>query len=593
MKLIKLFVDLCSRQPTLFYGSLVLSVVSNALQGMTILTLVPVLDFLLNPNLNDTSNFTKHLATAMGSLGIPVTLGSLMGVAFVFAAITGGVSVVEGRLTIQVRYVVLRDLIRGAFKDFFSARWQFFSGGSQGMLLNTFTREISTVGESLTQMSLFFASLVRFAAFLVVPFYLSWQVTLISVAVAGVLAAPFFMLSGVGYRLGRRNTATGNDVMSVLHENLSLAKLVIGFGNQEKALRRLTTSFDQHARVTVAYQALNQAIGPAYRPLGLLVLAVTLFAARWFGVPLSETGVILFSLSQTFPLAGSFAGLRVAISNVAPSYEQIQDLRRQATTLQQASGTRIFGEYDVIDLDRVSFAYPDCRPTLTDISLQIQKGKMVAIVGESGAGKSTLIDLIMGFHEPGSGEILFDGVPLPAFDVNSYRQCIGYVPQDGALFNTSIRENLLWANESATEADLWHACGRANATEFIDELPLGLDTVVGDRGVRLSGGQIQRVALARAILRKPALLILDEATSALDSRSERLIHEAIDAITRETTVIVIAHRLSTVKNADRIVVLRDGRIAEEGTYETLLATDRGYFKTMANLQDVRALPWER
>ena len=213
----------------------------------------------------------------------------------------------------------------------------------------------------------------------------------------------------------------------------------------------------------------------------------------------------------------------------------------------------------------------------------ILKGKMIAIVGQSGSGKTSIVDLIMGFYEPDAGEITIDDISLKDFNINSYRKKIGYVPQDSVLFNTTIRDNLLWANDYATEEEIEYACRQANAYEFIEELPLKYDTVVGDRGVRLSGGQLQRIALARAIIRKPALLIMDEATSSLDTNSERLIQEAIEGIAKNTTVIVIAHRLSTIINSDYIYLFKNGNIIEEGTYQALL-DKKSEFYNMIQLQ---------
>ena len=230
-------------------------------------------------------------------------------------------------------------------------------------------------------------------------------------------------------------------------------------------------------------------------------------------------------------------------------------------------------------MEGVCFSYDSDRPVLTDINIEIKKGSMVAFVGRSGSGKSTLIDIIMGFNEPQRGTISIDGVPLHNFDINSYRKCIGYVPQESVLFNMSIRDNLLWAKEDATVDEIREACLIANAAEFIEQFPGGYDTLAGDRGVRLSGGQIQRIALARAVLRNPDILILDEATSSLDNESERLIQQSIEAIAKKMTVIVIAHRLSTIARADHIYVLQDGRIMEEGTYSHLIEKD-GSFSQM-------------
>jgi ABC-type multidrug transport system fused ATPase/permease subunit len=217
--------------------------------------------------------------------------------------------------------------------------------------------------------------------------------------------------------------------------------------------------------------------------------------------------------------------------------------------------------------------------------MTIKKGKVTAIVGESGSGKSTLIDLLIGFYEPDEGVILADKKPLRGFDIYSFRRHIGYVPQDTILFNDTVKNNLLWSNEKATEKEIIEACKLANAHEFIMNLSDGYDTVVGERGVRLSGGERQRIALARALLRKPELLILDEATSALDSRSELLIKSAIENIAHKTTLVVIAHRLSTIVNADLIYVLQKGRIIEQGNYDSLI-TSKGAFSQTAGIQRI-------
>jgi ABC-type multidrug transport system fused ATPase/permease subunit len=250
----------------------------------------------------------------------------------------------------------------------------------------------------------------------------------------------------------------------------------------------------------------------------------------------------------------------------------------------QKTGNVIFDRIDDgFEYKGVSFSYPGHNPVLNDINMTIKKGEMTAIVGDSGSGKSTLIDLLIGFYEPDKGVILADKKPLQEFDIYSFRRHIGYVPQDTVLFNDTVKNNLLWSNEKATEKDIVEACKLANADEFIMNLSDGYDTVVGERGVRLSGGERQRIALARALLRKPELLILDEATSALGSRSEMLIKSAIENITHKTTLVVIAHRLSTIVKADYIYVLQKGRIIEQGKYDSLIKFNSA-FKQAVEMQ---------
>ena len=267
-----------------------------------------------------------------------------------------------------------------------------------------------------------------------------------------------------------------------------------------------------------------------------------------------------------------------------PSYEQIMNIIKDAKKLNQTSGNIAFKNFNKsIKVNDISFAYPNNKAAINNLSLQIKKGQMIAIVGESGTGKSTLIDVIMGFNDPTSGDILIDLTPLKKYDINSYREKIGYVPQDGELFNASVIQNIKWANEKATDEQVQHICKEAYADSFIKNFSEGYETIVGDRGVRLSGGQLQRIALARALIRKPEILILDEATSSLDSKSEKNIQEALNTIARKTTIIVIAHRLSTILKADNIFVINHGRVVEEGNYEYLIKLN-GSFKQMIEQQ---------
>jgi subfamily B ATP-binding cassette protein MsbA len=224
----------------------------------------------------------------------------------------------------------------------------------------------------------------------------------------------------------------------------------------------------------------------------------------------------------------------------------------------------------------VTFGYEGGEPVLQDVSLEIRKGEIVALVGPSGTGKSTLADLILRFHDPRAGAVSVDGRDVRTLTQASYRRLFGVVPQDPVLFNASVRDNIAYSREGVSEADVRRAAGIANADAFIAEMPDGYDSVVGDRGVRLSGGQRQRVAIARAIASRPPILILDEATSSLDTESERLVQQAIDRVILGATSIIIAHRLSTVLHADKIVVLNRGRVEAVGRHAEVLQSSETY-----------------
>lgn len=316
----------------------------------------------------------------------------------------------------------------------------------------------------------------------------------------------------------------------------------------------------------------------------------------WRGAVMMSQGVISAGDLFSFVLYSGFIG--GTIGGLAGVFTQIQRFLGATEELfeilneeeESIHDTNIVPGQEItagaVSLRNLSFTYP-ARPeseVLHNININIEPDTMVALVGPSGAGKSTMAALLMRLYEPDSGEILFDGKPGSQFSLHSLRHQIALVPQDIFLFGGTIRENILYGRPAATDDEVKDAASRANALEFIDRFPDKFDTIVGERGIQLSGGQRQRIAIARAVLKNPRILILDEATSSLDSESERLVQEALDRLMTGRTSIVIAHRLSTVRKADQIFVLKDGRIVERGTHDELMNLENGMYRTYSQLQ---------
>lgn len=578
--------EIYRRFPLILIAIALVTVAVGLMESAALVTIAPLADYVVNPDPNKASALTSHVISAIKWAGLPYGLGTLVAVFLILNLSKSALAILAQYSITRLSFAVFRQLVLPTFKDFFEARWYFFSSNRMGVLLNTLLRESNVAVNAVVALGNVVSSGVLVGVILIVPIYISWQVTAICVATALILALPLLILGRVVRWLGQRNTEAFNEVTSVVQQSLGSAKLILGFGNSSKSLAELERAFRAFRRSWVKHQTISAAMPQLYYPVGLVVAMVGLFYTQYVALPLSDAAVILYALLRMNSPMGLLIANKTNLNAYLPSYEQIRRLAQSAQEMKQPSGNVPFkGFHREILLQNVSFAYPGLSASLSNVNVRIAKGRMIAFVGASGAGKSTLIDIMMGFHEPTAGNVTIDGAPLRDFDMVSYRRKIGYVPQESLLFNATITENLRWANENATEQEIEQACRQAGASEFIEELPRGYETVVGDRGVRLSGGQVQRIAMARAILRQPQLLILDEATSSLDTVSERLIQEAVDKMAGETSVVIVAHRLSTILRADYIYVLDKGEIIEEGSYLDLMSTDSEFAK-MASLQNL-------
>lgn len=583
--IIDIFREFLTHYPRHFVLLFLILVFEGFVSMSAILSLVPLADFLLDPSLKLPSRITQMLLEFIAPLNIRPGYWAF-GCLFLMSNFAKGLLDIVIRYAIlRIKYAVIRGLFGDALTTFFKARWEFFSGADQGLLLNTLNKELSTIGDTLGYMATQLAQVVQLCIYLFVPMWLNAQMTLTALGLALLLGSPLLLLHRVSYRLGQKNTATANAMMGVLNEILAAARLILGFGRQKQSCGRFMQALDQHIHVTLRSQTLQAAVPAFLQPVGILSAIAALGLALQQGTPVAEMAALLWSLLRALPLLSGLMSANVTISNFLPSYEQLVSLRNKAMQLEEPEGDKIFIRLDSgVALNQVDFTYPGRHQTLQDINLVIRKGQMTALVGDSGSGKSTITDLVLGLQIPKEGGVLLDGVPLVQWNQNSFRERIGYVPQDPLLFHASIRDNLLWSYPQASEADLWEACRMANAEEFVKQLPQKMDTIVGDRGVRLSGGQRQRIALARALLRKPELLILDEATSSLDSESERLIQKSINELAVGTTLLVVAHRLSTIARAEQVYVLRGGKVIEEGAYDVLSKKTGGVLAGMIAAQ---------
>jgi len=582
MKIIRqLFFELFHRFPLHFFSLFGLVLFQAFFGALGVVAIAPITDNLLGRTGSDASQITIFLSDWLAGWGINLGLLEV----FIFFA---GVNLVNGLIAILTRFAVLRikydvliHLLVGMLREIFNARYGFFSENRIGLLLNSFQTEVQKVGDAFGHIAAVFANSIQLLVFLIVPLTLSFKLTFVFLISLIVIGGPLVLIRKLTYRLGAASTSTGNKLMTTLHQILTGAKLVLSFGKQKETISIYRQALVEHSAAAVRFHTFHTGIRELFMPIGAASALIALYVAHEDGVPLSEMAVVLFAFMKMIPVLGLTIQGKTYVEGFVPAYEQLLGIRREATAWKESEGREAFpGLKKEIELSNVYFSYPGRTETLKGISLKIKRNEMVALVGRSGVGKSTIADLILGLYQPDRGVVNFDGRNLENYSVSSVRHRIGYVAQDSFFFDGSIRDNLTWSTEDASQSQIELACERANAQEFIDLLPSKLDTLIGDRGTRLSGGQRQRLALARALLRQPDLLILDEATSALDSESERAIQAAIDDLTAEMAVLVVAHRLSTVRKANRIYVISAGRVVEEGNFDNLSERETGYFAKM-------------
>jgi len=473
----------------------------------------------------------------------------------------------------------------------------------QGMPLSFFaslhsaelmTRVVSDVNRLARLSSTVLVMAVRhvatIVALLVVMFAREWALALIAVAIFPAAGVTVRALGRKLYTINKRTQEKIAELNVVLQESFAGTKIVKAFGRERLEQERFDEVNDRLLRLALKNQRTDQAAEPLMEVMG----AVGLMGALWYG------GYRVISGALT---PGEFFSFTAAVLLL---YGPVRQLSRMVNTVQQSLGSveRVFevvdtppaivdapgahvldGFTDRIAFEGVSFRYPETpEPALRDITLEVHKGELVALVGMSGAGKTTLMDLLPRFHDVSAGRITVDGHDVRDVTVASLRALMGIVTQETLLFHDSIEYNIAYGKPGATREEIERAARMAQAHEFIAALPEGYAAHVGERGVKLSGGQRQRLAIARAFLKDPPILILDEATSDLDAESEFLVQQALSELMKGRTVLVIAHRLATVKNADRVVVVHGGRLAETGTHDELMAREDGIYRRLATLQ---------
>lgn len=531
----------------------------------------------------------KLIDTAQGSTWIVNDVNSIALILIGILAVQSIFSFFRVWLFALVSERSMRDIRLQLYSRLVRLPMTFFDKRRTGELISRITADVSQLQETFsTTLAELFRQVITLIAGIGFLFFNTPKLTVFMLGTFPVLILIAMFFGRFIRKLSKKT-----------QDELAAANVIV-----EETLHSISTvkSFVGEAYESARYgKGLNSVVGVAlttakYRGAFISFIIFALFggivAVMWYGASLVAGGqmsvgeLVSFVLYTTF-IGGSIAGLGDIYSQLQKaigSSERVLEIMDEETEAESgATSLKFEGKIEFLG---VGFRYPT-RPeveVLKNVSFQIQSGEKVALAGHSGAGKSTIIQLLLRFYETDNGSVRIDGRDVKEWDLKALRNKIGIVPQEVLLFGGSIRENIRYAKPDATEDEIIQAAKKANAWQFISQFPEGLDTLVGERGVKLSGGQRQRVAIARAILKDPAILILDEATSSLDAESESLVQQALDELMKGRTTIIIAHRLGTIRKVDRIYALSEGKIVEQGSHRELLEDEGGFYSNLVRLQ---------
>ena len=558
-------------------------------EGFSISLFVPFLQSLDNSSAiaaGDNSylmnSLSRLFATVPDAYRIYAISGSILASVVMKNILTYGNTALSAWLYMQIYH----NLVCQAYGRLLTINLNFLDSKDPGKILNTLNTQTWRACEAITSFIMYVTSVCTIIVFLGLLLLTSFKLTVYVIILLTIVSFIIIQLNHRIRQLGRKAVQTNDLLSKRMVEGLQGMRLIRAFNQEDFEQERLTQASAQNRNVHTQLEFLGAIPGPLSEIFSVILILAILIAGVLYNLatlPVLLTFiVILYSLQ---PKIKQLDSNRAYLVGLTGAVEDVISLLQESDVEIVSKGRIPFKSLQQsICFKSVSFSYQSSNThSLKQVSISFPKNQTTAIVGPSGAGKSTIIGLIIRFYDATKGEIYVDGYPLKEFDLATWRSQIGVVSQETFLFSASIGENIAYGSLNATEAEIVEAAKKSFAHEFICRLPQGYNTPVGERGVRLSGGQRQRLALARAIVRNPEILILDEATNALDSQSEHLIQEALRTISRHRTVIVVAHRLSTIREADNILVMQEGELVEQGGFRELLEKN-GLFSRLYNLQ---------
>jgi len=567
------------KQKVLLLG--VLSLIVGLLEAASVAVVYPIISAALGEGTGGGTGILSFFQRVANLLPVSDEFIAycLLFIIFAFVTFILKILTIRYRLTLAGRLVERNQ--KEIFGKFVQADYQFFVEHKQGELIYSAVTAPGYLQILLYSSTELFSQVVLSISLIILLFSLSWQGT-IAVILMGLIYYFFtrYLADRVVYDAGKQQVKALTESTVILSETIGGIKQVKVFSTGADWVRRFGDTVRTHWYHYVRRFTWQHSLSPAlmlilYLFTGIIAMMIRIIAPDSFGVLIPIFGTFAFAVFRLTPIIGNATDALMQIMGSLPNCERVYQILGDKLTHIEDGDKELDSFKSRIKFDKVTFTYKGRARVLEDVSITFEKGKTTAIVGRSGSGKTTIVNLLLRLYEVDRGEVMIDGVNIKQYKSASWLAKIGYVSQDTFIFNDTIKNNITFGSKYPDE-EVVQVSKSVNAHSFVTELPDEYDTLVGDRAIKLSGGQRQRIAIARAMIRNPEILIFDEATNALDNISEASIQKAIDEISKDHTVIIIAHRLSTIVKADKIVMLGDGRVLEEGTHEELMRNGGAY-----------------
>ncbi len=557
-----------------------LALVGALFEAVNLGSLVPLLQLINSPE-EPGGTLWSILKTGFSFLHTELNFQNLLIIMAILFVVGQGIIYLKKKVQTKMWFIFSSDLKNNVFKNLFAADMTYHFSQKPGQFIDVIARETENAATSVFVVTEILTYLFFIGVYSIMLLYISVEMTLVCLVISLACFSFLSILIRKSKALGEKTVDISLRLYDFINERLNILKLIKIFSNEDKEQKKFRSLTREYIENNSNFVMNGVKIETVFQIIIFLLAVVILYIASvQLKISLPLLLVFIFILLRLTDPLRQLNTRRHELAGELVSLRKIDTILSETTSAQKIrSGDRIFsGIRNSLSFEHVTFGYKNDEPVVTDVSFIVKKNEMVALVGASGGGKSTIVDLLVRLIEPQKGEIRLDDINLKDFDIISYHRKLGFVSQDSYLINDTILANICYGSDRISLNEAIEVAKTAHAHEFITGLENGYDTVIGDKGIKLSGGQKQRISLARALYKKPELLILDEATSALDSESESVIQQSIAEIKKQLTIIVIAHRLSTIENADTILVIEKGIIAEQGSHAELLRNDGVYSK---------------